>query len=264
MRSGDFWTFTARHLPGDEANGTGTGNRIERLAFARPQLLQQRRIWAQAAGAADLAGLLVHLRRDALAKFGNGALEVRVTEQVPDITIVDRLLLLLPVAMWVIAALMTWSLVTRLLIRPLRQLQRAVSRYTPGDSGLALPLKRITVNLAPADLAKEGSHFDLPIALAILQALGALSADDVDGRVAMGELALDGTVRPVRGVLSMAMRARSMPSVSVPAVGAVTGATLRQIAIPLDTVSREELHERTAGRSRPAGRATVVYPGSRR
>ena len=63
--------------------------------------------------------------------------------------------------------------------------------------GLALPPKRIIVNLSPADLAKEGSHYDLPIALALLVAIGALSAEDLAGWVALGELALDGRITPV-------------------------------------------------------------------
>src|ERR1700755_1886685 len=58
--------------------------------------------------------------------------------------------------------------------------------------GLALPPKRITVNLAPADLVKEGSHFDLPIALGLLVAMEILPADEVMGYLALGELALDG------------------------------------------------------------------------
>ena len=58
--------------------------------------------------------------------------------------------------------------------------------------GLALPPKRITVNLAPADLPKEGSHYDLPIALALMAAIGAVPADALDGYVVIGELALDG------------------------------------------------------------------------
>lgn len=73
--------------------------------------------------------------------------------------------------------------------------------------GLSIPSKRIVVNLAPADLPKEGSHFDLAIALAVLQALGALSVEDVAGRVAMGELALDGRITPVAGVLPAAIAA---------------------------------------------------------
>jgi magnesium chelatase family protein len=71
--------------------------------------------------------------------------------------------------------------------------------------GLGLPGKRIIVNLAPADLAKEGTHFDLPIALALLIALGALSSDDVAQHVCLGELGLDGSIAPVAGVLPAAM-----------------------------------------------------------
>ena len=58
--------------------------------------------------------------------------------------------------------------------------------------GLALPPKRIIVNLAPADLVKEGSHFDVPIALGLLAAMGVLPEDETENYVALGELALDG------------------------------------------------------------------------
>lgn len=73
--------------------------------------------------------------------------------------------------------------------------------------GLALPPKRITVNLAPADLPKEGSHYDLPIALGLLVALGALPADEIAGYTALGELGLDGGIAPVAGVLCAALAA---------------------------------------------------------
>jgi len=72
-------------------------------------------------------------------------------------------------------------------------------------SGLALPAKRITVNLAPADLPKEGSHYDLPIALGVMVAIGAIPADVLDGYAVLGELALDGTLSPVAGVLPAAI-----------------------------------------------------------
>ncbi|WP_299287131.1 YifB family Mg chelatase-like AAA ATPase [uncultured Tateyamaria sp.] len=72
---------------------------------------------------------------------------------------------------------------------------------------IALPSKRITINLSPADLPKEGSHFDLPIALAMLAALGILPEDTVEGTVALGELSLDGTLVPVVGALPAAMAA---------------------------------------------------------
>ena len=73
--------------------------------------------------------------------------------------------------------------------------------------GLALPAKRITVNLSPADLPKEGSHFDLPIALALLAAMEVLPLDEVAAQVALGELSLDGTLIPVIGALPAALAA---------------------------------------------------------
>jgi len=80
-------------------------------------------------------------------------------------------------------------------------------RAALGALGLALPAKRITVNLAPADLAKEGSHFDLPIAVAVMAAMGVLPSDALAGYVALGELALDARVMPVPGVLPAALAA---------------------------------------------------------
>jgi magnesium chelatase family protein len=76
-------------------------------------------------------------------------------------------------------------------------------------SGLALPPKRIVINLAPADLPKEGSHYDLPIALALMAAIGAIPGDQLVGHFALGELALDGTIAPVAGVLPAAIAANA-------------------------------------------------------
>ncbi len=75
--------------------------------------------------------------------------------------------------------------------------------------GLALPAKRITVNLAPADLPKEGSHYDLPIALALMTALGVVPQDAMDGFTVLGELALDGTIAAVTGALPAAIAANA-------------------------------------------------------
>jgi len=77
-------------------------------------------------------------------------------------------------------------------------------------SGLSMPVKKVTVNLAPADLPKEGSHYDLPIALGLMAALGAIPADALSGFVVLGELALDGTIAPVAGVLPAAIGANAM------------------------------------------------------
>lgn len=73
--------------------------------------------------------------------------------------------------------------------------------------GLALPSQRITINLSPADMPKIGSHYDLPIALALMGALDLVSADDLSRYVAMGELSLDGRIGPVQGVLPAAVAA---------------------------------------------------------
>jgi magnesium chelatase family protein len=77
-------------------------------------------------------------------------------------------------------------------------------------SGLSLPAKKVTVNLAPADLPKEGSHFDLPIALGLMAALGAIPGDALDGYVVLGELSLDGTIASVAGALPAAIGANAL------------------------------------------------------
>ena len=73
--------------------------------------------------------------------------------------------------------------------------------------GLALPYDRITINLSPADMPKEGSHYDLPIALGLIVAMGGLAQSEVDGFVVMGELGLDGACIGVPGALPAAMTA---------------------------------------------------------
>jgi magnesium chelatase family protein len=83
------------------------------------------------------------------------------------------------------------------------------------NSGFVLPPRRITVNLAPADTRKEGTSYDLPIALALLVATGQLSAERTAGLCAVGELGLDGAIRPVRGVLSVARLATASPGTTL-------------------------------------------------
>jgi magnesium chelatase family protein len=76
-------------------------------------------------------------------------------------------------------------------------------------SGLSMPAKKVTVNLAPADLPKEGSHYDLPIALGLMAALGAVPGDALAEYVVLGELSLDGTIAPVAGALPAAIGANA-------------------------------------------------------
>ena len=73
--------------------------------------------------------------------------------------------------------------------------------------GLAMPYQKVTVNLAPADLPKEGSHYDLPIALGLLAIMGVLPASEMAGYTAMGELSLDAQITAVAGVLPAALAA---------------------------------------------------------
>ena len=87
--------------------------------------------------------------------------------------------------------------------------------------GLALPPKRIVVNLAPADLPKEGSHYDLPIAMGLLAAMGVLPIEDMARTIALGELALDGQVTAVAGVLPAALAAATADKALVSRSGRV-------------------------------------------
>ncbi|MBI2400738.1 MAG: YifB family Mg chelatase-like AAA ATPase [Deltaproteobacteria bacterium] len=77
------------------------------------------------------------------------------------------------------------------------------------NSGYNLPAKKITVNLAPADIKKEGTTFDLPVAIGILKAEGIVTAENLEDYLILGELSLDGGIRPARGALSVAVLARN-------------------------------------------------------
>ena len=76
--------------------------------------------------------------------------------------------------------------------------------------GLALPPKRITVNLAPADQPKEGSHYDLPVALGLMAATGAVAHDAIEAYCVLGELALDGSIAAIAGALPAAIGANAL------------------------------------------------------
>jgi len=101
------------------------------------------------------------------------------------------------------------------------------------NSGYLIPPTHITINLAPADLKKEGSGFDLPIAIGILGAYGALQVSDVSRYLLVGELGLDGSVRPVPGVLPMAILAREkgIPYLVLPAANAAEAAVVQGVSV---------------------------------
>lgn len=101
------------------------------------------------------------------------------------------------------------------------------------NNGYRIPGKKITVNLAPADVRKEGSAYDLPIAIAMLSASDQLNSDFLESSIIMGELALDGTLRPVRGALLMAVRARDLgfARILIPAENADEAAVVEGVEV---------------------------------
>lgn len=105
------------------------------------------------------------------------------------------------------------------------------------NSSLEYPAKRLTVNLAPAELPKVGTHYDLPIALSLLTASGQLQPHEVHDAVFAGELALDGSLRPVRGIVSITETARAsgvstiyLPLANAPQASLVTDITIIGVA----------------------------------
>ena len=94
------------------------------------------------------------------------------------------------------------------------------------NSGYDFPARRITINLAPADIRKDGAAFDLPIAIGVLCATGVVKAENLKKFILLGELSLDGRIRPVRGVLPIAAAARSWqePALLLPQENASEGA----------------------------------------
>jgi magnesium chelatase family protein len=107
------------------------------------------------------------------------------------------------------------------------------------NTGFPFPVRKIVVNLAPADIKKEGSSFDLPIAVAVLAAAGFLKAERIQRYLIVGELSLDGRIRAVPGVLSMAIAAKEagLAGLVVPAENAGEAAVVRDIAVyPVETL----------------------------
>lgn len=121
------------------------------------------------------------------------------------------------------------------------------------NAGYSFPSDRITVNLAPADVRKVGTGFDLPIALGILAASGLISLASLDDHMVLGELSLDGSIRPARGVLSLAAAARKarLHGMFVPAANACEAAVVEELAVyPVESLS--SIVEILAGRDKPA------------
>jgi magnesium chelatase family protein len=113
-------------------------------------------------------------------------------------------------------------------VRESRERVRAALR----NGGFTFPVERITVNLAPADLKKEGASFDLPIALGILAATGAVKGAGLHDLVVLGELGLDGALRPVRGVLPTALAmARDGKRLLVPAANGAEAAAVDELTV---------------------------------
>src|ERR1700761_5057563 len=107
------------------------------------------------------------------------------------------------------------------------------------NSGFELPPTRITINLAPADLKKEGSGFDLPIAIGILGAYGALHIKDISNFLLVGELGLDGSLRAVQGMLPIAVAARTagIRNLIIPASNAREAAVVEGVDVyPVHTL----------------------------
>src|SRR5438093_9401376 len=120
-------------------------------------------------------------------------------------------------------------------VRESRDRVRAAIR----NAGFEFPVDRITVNLAPAELRKEGTMFDLPMALGILSATGLLKPGRLEESVVLGELSLDGHVRAARGVLPVALHCRraSVARLLVPAANAVEAAVVSGLTvIPIETI----------------------------
>ena len=122
-------------------------------------------------------------------------------------------------------------------VRESRDRVRAAIR----NVGLEFPIDRITVNLAPAELRKEGAAFDLPVAVGILCATGLVKPGRLDRALVMGELSLDGSVRPVRGVLPIALHARreGFAPLLVPAANAAEASVVAGV----DAIAIATLHD---------------------
>ncbi|MDB5183379.1 MAG: putative bifunctional enzyme and transcriptional regulator [Candidatus Saccharibacteria bacterium] len=131
------------------------------------------------------------------------------------------------------------------------------------NSLLEFPTKKITINLAPADITKDGTHFDLPIALSILVGSGQLKQKEVDGAVFAGELALDGSLRPIKGAINVAQTARTagITQVYVPRQNTNQALLVEGIeVIAVESIKQLFLHLKGEVRIEPSQRVESTTP----
>lgn len=131
------------------------------------------------------------------------------------------------------------------------------------NSYLDMPASRVTVNLAPAELPKDGSHYDLAIAVSILAASGQLQPHETEGAVFIGELALDGSIRPVKGIVSIAETARAsgFSSLFLPAQNAKQAQLIQGIQLyPIRTMKELFLHLKGETRLSPLSSSQPPAP----
>jgi hypothetical protein len=134
-----------------------------------------------------------------------------------------------------------------------RSRNRATASTALTNSGFKFPMGRTTINLAPADVKKEGPSFDLPIAIGMLAASEQFETDQLDNFVMVGELALTGAVRPVKGVLPIAWRARAegKAGVLVPAENAAEAAVVEGLqVIPVENLREAAAFSKAKSKSR--------------
>lgn len=134
------------------------------------------------------------------------------------------------------------------------------------NSGLPFPVKRITVNLAPADTKKEGASFDLPIALGILASIAAFPKNALESSICTGELSLDGSVRPVNGVLPMVYDAqhRGIKSCFVPAENAEEAALVEGMEVfPVHSLTEAIAHLSGKAKIPPYQKNTAFFQTDR-
>ncbi len=131
------------------------------------------------------------------------------------------------------------------------------------NSGFTFPDKKVTINLAPADLEKDGSYLDLPIALSVLLLSGQLVKSDVKGRLFVGELSLNGELRPVKGIINIIEAAKSsgIDEIYLPIGNLAQAALIDGItAFGVDTLQKLFLHLKNQGEILPTNNNMVLKP----